>query len=211
MNTFLPAAGGYRKLRAFQLAEIICDLTVIFAHKFVRNGSRTRDQMEQAARSGKQNIAEGSEASRTSKETEIKLTNVAKASLEELLLDYEDYLRQHNLEQWDKTHPRVVRLRDYVKSDRFMQAPTEFAERMDAEEFCNLCITLLNQTTYLLRKLIDRQQHQFLEQGGIKEQMYRARVSYRDRAGQASQTGRTCQTGLTRPTSPTWQGPDDEK
>lgn len=86
MNTFLPPAGGYRKLRAFRFAEIICDLTMIFAEKFIRHGSRTRDQIEQAARSGKQNIAEGSEASRTSKETEIKLTNVAKASLEECCL-----------------------------------------------------------------------------------------------------------------------------
>ena len=97
MTGFLPKAGGYRNLRAYQLSEAICDLTVIFIKHFVPAKSRTCDQMEQAARSGKQNIAEGSVASATSKETEIKLTNVAKASLEELLLDYEDYLRQHNL------------------------------------------------------------------------------------------------------------------
>lgn len=194
MNSFLPSAGGYRKLRAFQLSEIICDLTMIFAEKFIRHGSRTRDQIEQAARSGKQNIAEGSEASRTSKETEIKLTNVAKASLEELLLDYEDYLRQHNLPQWDKNHSRTVRLREYLKSDVFLEAPIKYADKLNAEEFCNLLITLINQTTYLLRKLIDRQQQQFLEQGGIKEQMYRARINYRS---QTSQTGRTCQTSPT--------------
>jgi len=129
MTTFLPSAGGYRKLRAFQMSEIIYDLSVIFADKFIRQGSRTRDQIEQAARSGKQNIAEGSEASRTSKETEIKLTNVAKASLEELLLDYEDYLRQHNLSQWDKAHSRSIRLREYLKSDDFMKAPSRFADR----------------------------------------------------------------------------------
>lgn len=179
MTTFLPSAGGYRKLRAFQMSEIIYDLSVIFADKFIRQGSRTRDQIEQAARSGKQNIAEGSEASRTSKETEIRLTNVAKASLEELLLDYEDYLRQHNLSQWDKAHSRSIRLREYLKSDDFMKAPSRFADRLNAEEYCNLCITLINQTTYLLRRLIERQQQQFLEQGGIKEQMYRARVNYR--------------------------------
>lgn len=179
MTTFLPSAGGYRKLRAFQMSEIIYDLSVIFADKFIRQGSRTRDQIEQAARSGRQNIAEGSEASRTSKETEIKLTNVAKASLEELLLDYEDYLRQHNLPQWDKAHSRSIRLREYLKSDDFMNAPSKFADRLNAEEYCNLCITLINQTTYLLRRLIERQQQQFLEQGGIKEQMYRARVNYR--------------------------------
>lgn len=203
MNTFLPSAGGYRKLRAFQLSEIICDLTMIFARKFIRPGSRTRDQIEQAARSGKQNIAEGSEASRTSKETEIKLTNVAKASLEELLLDYEDYIRYNNLNQWKKDNPRTFRLRKYLKSDEFMQNPTQFADRLNAEEYCNLCITLINQTTYLLKRLIDRQQGQFLEQGGIKEQMYRARINYRNQncqsgqtaqAGQTSQTGQTCQT-----------------
>lgn len=165
---------------------------MIFAEKFVRPGSRTRDQIEQAARSGKQNIAEGSEASRTSKETEIKLTNVAKASLEELLLDYEDYLRQHGLSQWDKTNPRILKLREYLKSDDFMNDPTRFAHKMDSEEYCNLCITLINQASYLLKRLIERQQEQFLKQGGIKELMYRARTEYR------SQMGQTCQT---RPTT----------
>ncbi|MDE7343598.1 MAG: four helix bundle suffix domain-containing protein [Muribaculaceae bacterium] len=203
MSTFLPSAGGYRKLRAFILSEIICDLTMIFAKKFIRHGSRTRDQMEQAARSGKQNIAEGSEASRTSKETEIKLTNVAKASLEELLLDYEDYIRQNGLRQWDKNHPRTHRLREYLKSDAFMQSPTQFADRLNAEEYSNLCITLINQATYLLKRLIDRQQQQFLEQGGIKEQMYRARVTYRSRNSQGAPTSPTSPTGPTGPTSPT--------
>ena len=191
MTTFLPSAGGYRNLRAYQLSEIICDLTAIFAEKFVRPTSRTRDQMEQAARSGKQNIAEGSEASMTSKETEIKLTNVAKASLEELLLDYEDYLRQHSLQQWDKTHPRILKLRGYLRSDDFKRAPIKFARRLNAEEFCNLCITLINQATYLLRRLLERQQQQFLEQGGIKEQMYRARLAYRNMTSQTSQTSPT--------------------
>lgn len=200
MNTFLPAAGGYRKLRAYQLSEIICDLTAIFVEKFIRQGSRTRDQMEQAARSGKQNIAEGSEASRTSKETEIKLTNVAKASLEELLLDYEDYLRQNNLPQWGIEHSRTQRLREYTKSDTFMTAPMQLADKMNAEEFCNLLITLINQTTYLLKRLIDRQQEQFLQQGGIREQMYRARVNYRNQTGQ---TCPTSPTGLNSTTSPT--------
>lgn len=194
MSVFLPSAGGYRKLRAYQLSAIIYDLSVIFAEKFVRPGSRTRDQMEQAARSGKQNIAEGSEASMTSKETEIKLTNVAKASLEELLLDYEDFLRQHQLQQWDKTHPRIIRLRKYLMSDDFMNNPTRYAYRLNEEEFCNLCITLINQTTYLLRRLLESQQQQFLEQGGIKEQMFRARLNYRN---QTRPTSPTCQTSPT--------------
>lgn len=191
MPTFLPSAGGYRNLRAYQLSTIIYDLSVIFAEKFVRPGSRTRDQMEQAARSGKQNIAEGSEAAMTSKETEIKLTNVAKASLEELLLDYEDYLRHHNLRQWDKTHPRVLRLRRYLMSNDFMKEPTKYAHRLNDEEFCNFCITLINQTTYLLRRLLGSQQQQFLEQGGIKEQMYRARTSYRSKTGPSNPSDRS--------------------
>lgn len=178
-STFLPQAGGYRKLRVFRLSEIICDLTVFFAEKFIRPGSRTRDQMEQAARSGKQNIAEGSAASKTSKETEIKLTNVARSSLEELLLDYEDYLRQHNLPQWDETHRRFCDLRNYLRSESFINDPMRWVRHYDAEEYCNMCITLLNQTIYMLKKLLATQERQFLEQGGIKEQMFRARLKYR--------------------------------
>lgn len=179
MNGFLTQGGGYRNLRVYQLSEIIYDLTVIFSEKWVATGSRTRDQMVQAARSGKQNIAEGSAVSTTSRETEIKLTNVAKASLEELLLDYEDYLRQNSLPQWNKEHPRTHRLRAYLKSDNFMNAPMRFANSMNVEEFCNLCITLINQATFMLRRLLERQQQQFLENGGIREQMYRARTEYR--------------------------------
>lgn len=183
MSTFLRKKGGYRNLRVYRLTEIIYDLTMIFAKQYIRPGSRTRDQMEQAARSGKQNIAEGSAAALTSSETEIKLTNVAKASLEELLLDYEDYLRQNNLPQWDKDNPRTIKLREYLQSEGFMANSTEFASKMNVEEYCNLCITLINQATYLLRRLIDKQQDQFLQQGGIREQMHAARVQYRKMAG----------------------------
>lgn len=179
MTSFLREKGGYRNLRVFRLSEIIYDLSVIFAKLYIRAGSRTRDQIEQAARSGKQNIAEGSAAASTSRETEIKLTNVAKASLEELLLDYEDYLRQNNLPQWHKSHPRTIKLRDYLKSQDFLDNPTKFAYTMNVEEYCNLCITLINQATYMLRRLIDKQQEQFLQEGGIREQMFAARVQYR--------------------------------
>lgn len=131
--------------------------------------------MEQAARSGKQNIAEGSVASSTSKETEIKLTNVAKASLEELLIDYEDYLRTHGLSKWDKTNPRLSKLRAYLKTKDFMDCPMLHIQKYNAEEYCNLCITLIHQTTYMLRRLLNAQQRQVLEHGGIKELMYNAR------------------------------------
>lgn len=191
MTGFLPKGGGYRSLRVFRITEIIYDLTMIFSEKFIRRGSRTRDQIEQAARSGRQNIAEGSKASVTSKETEIKLTNVARASLEELLLDYEDYLRQHRLTQWDKTHKRTLRLREYVKSKEFDSDPLRFVDKMNDEEFCNLCITLINQATYLLRRLLESQQQQFLQTGGIKEQMYNARINYRKNMQHPSFTGKS--------------------
>ena len=102
---FIPAHGGYQKLLSYQKAEIVYDATVHFCDRFIDRRSRTHDQMVQAARSGKQNIVEGSMASGTSKETEIKLTNVARASLEELLADYRDFLRVRELPIWDKDFP----------------------------------------------------------------------------------------------------------
>lgn len=106
MNTLVPKHGGYRKLKSFQLAQLIYDITERFCNRFVGLRSRTHDQMVQAARSGVQNIAEGSQASGTSKKTELKLTNVARASLEELRLDYEDFLRQRKLPKWNFDDPR---------------------------------------------------------------------------------------------------------
>lgn len=192
MGAFLATRGNYRDLRVFGLAEAICDLTVKFVAKFISAKSRTRDQMEQAARSGKQNIAEGSKASMTSRETEIKLTNVAKASLEELKLDYEDYLRQHSLELWEKSHPRTLRLRFYLQSEHFRSNPVALVDRLSAEEYCNMCITLICQATYMLDKLLIKQQEQFLVEGGIREQMTRARLQSRNRQwNQPNQTYRT--------------------
>ena len=112
----IPPSGGYRRLRSFQTAELVYDGTVIFCERFIDKRSRTHDQMIQAARSGRQNIAEGSMASATSKKTELKLTNVAKASLEELLLDYEDFLRQRRLRQWHKESPEAQAVRRRYQS-----------------------------------------------------------------------------------------------
>ena len=184
-------------MRVYQVTEIIYDLTYHFAHRFLAKGDRTIDQMEQAARSGKQNIAEGSKASMTSRETEIKLTNVAKASLEELLIDYEDYLRVRGLCQWDNTHPRYAKMRDYAKSETFRSEYQRMQERLTDEELANLCITLIHQATYMLRRLIERQEDQFLKEGGIREQMTKARVEYR-RTGQTSLTGPTGPTSFSR-------------
>lgn len=177
---FLPKRGGYKNLRVYRVAEIIYDVTFAFTSRFLSHGDRTVDQMVQAARSGKQNIAEGSKASSTSTETEIKLTNVAKASLEELLIDYEDYLRVRDLKQWETGHPRYQKMREYCKSDHIMNDYRTLLPKLNDEEMGNLAITLINQATYMLRRLIDKQQEMFLKQGGIREQMMQARLAYRN-------------------------------
>jgi len=112
LEPLIPKHGGYRKLISFQVAQLVYDITVRFCERYIDRFSRTRDQMVQAARSGVQNIAEGSEASATSKKTELKLTQVARASLEELKLDYEDFLRQRGLSQWPQEEPLRQKLID---------------------------------------------------------------------------------------------------
>ena len=124
--------------------------------------------MLQSARSGKQNIAEGSEAATTSIETEIKLTNVAKASLEELLIDYEDYLRVRNKVQWKVGHPRYEKVRAFACSKEISSKYSTLLPKYD-ESLANLCITLIHQASYLLRRLIEKQQEMFLQKGGIRE------------------------------------------
>ncbi len=181
-EVFLHNNGGYRKLRVYKISEIIYDITYHFAHSYLSKGDRTIDQMVQAARSGKQNIAEGSEASTTSRETEIKLTNVAKASLEELLIDYQDYLRTHGLTVWSSQHPRYQPMRDYAASPRLENEYSSLMLRLSDEEVANLCITLINQATYMLRRLLEAQQRQFVVHGGIREQMTRARLDYHNQA-----------------------------
>ena len=136
--------------------------------------------MVQAARSGKQNIAEGNQAAATSSETEIKLTNVAKASLEELLDDYEDYLRVRNLEQWSALHPRYEKMRLNARSEQISNTYAKNIHRMNDEEIANLCITLIHQAIYMLHKLLITMQQRFVTEGGIKERMFQARTNYRN-------------------------------
>lgn len=179
-HLFLPQHGHYRHLRVFKAAEALYDLTYLFCQRFLpAHGDRTVDQMVQAARSGKQNIAEGNQAAATSSETEIKLTNVARASIEELLDDYEDYLRTRSLPQWDATHPRQGALRNWTRSDAFYEEYMSKASLMTDEELANLGITLCHQTIFLLGQLLKTQQSRFVEQGGIKERMHAARTGYR--------------------------------
>ena len=179
-TTFLPQHGHYRNLRVYQVTEIIYDITYHFTQHYLEKGDRTVDQMIQAARSGKQNISEGNQAAATSSETEIKLTNVAKASLEELLNDYEDYLRVRNLTQWDARHPRYEKMRQYARSRQIQQDYAANIQRMNDEELANLCITLIHQATYMLHKLLATMQTRFVTEGGIKERMYQTRLNYRN-------------------------------
>ena len=179
-TTFLPQHGHYRNLRVYQVTEIIYDITYHFTQHYLEKGDRTVDQMIQAARSGKQNISEGNQAAATSSETEIKLTNVAKASLEELLNDYEDYLRVRNLPQWDARHPRYEKMRQYARSRQIQQDYAANIQRMNDEELANLCITLIHQATYMLHKLLATMQTRFVTEGGIKERMYQTRLNYRN-------------------------------
>ena len=178
--TFLPKHGLYRNLRVYQVTVMVYDITYYFTQHYLSKGDRTVDQMVQAARSGKQNIAEGNQAAATSSETEIKLTNVAKASLEELLDDYEDYLRVRNLQQWGPLHPRYEKLRQYARSEEIKKEYAATIQRMNDEEIANLCITLIHQAIYMLHKLLVTMQTRFVKEGGIKERMYQSRVSYRN-------------------------------
>ena len=171
--TFLPKHGHYRNLRVYKVTEIIYDITYYFTRHYLSHGDRTVDQMVQAARSGKQNIAEGNQAAATSSETEIKLTNVAKASLEELLVDYEDYLRVHGFDQWDTQHPRYEKMRRYARSEQIKSDYTLTMQRMNDEELANLAITLIHQAIYMLHRLLVTMQNRFVSEGGIKEQMYK--------------------------------------
>jgi len=180
-GVFLPPHGGYRDLEAFKNSEVVYDATVWFCNHYVDRFSRTKDQMVQAARSGRQNIAEGSAASGTSKETELKLVNVARASLEELLLDYEDFLRQRNLPLWGKDHEqaKAVRKLAYVK-DKSYETYRAYLESPDPAVSANSILCLTHQTCYLLNQLITRLEQDFLQEGGLRERMTRARIQARE-------------------------------
>lgn len=179
---FIPPHGGYKRLLSYRKAQIIYDATYHFCRRFIDPRSRTVDQMVQAARSGKQNIIEGSVASGTSKETEIKLTNVARASLEELRADYEDYLRVNKLPLWAKDAPGALEARHIGMQDDCSYAMFEkLIEQSDAETAANTIICLIHQATYLLDRQKQRLEADFAMDGGIRERMARARYSRRTR------------------------------
>ena len=176
----IPPHGGYRDLQSFQMAEIVYDGAVVFCDRFISKRSRTHDQMVQAARSGKQNIAEGCMASGTSKKTELKLIGVARASLEELLLDFQDYLRQKGLALWGKDHPKAKVVRGLCyKKDRSYMTYKSYIEAVP-EIAANTMICVIHQTNYLLDQQLWALEKEFLKEGGFTERMYRARSRARE-------------------------------
>jgi four helix bundle suffix protein len=183
---FIPAHGGYKSLLSYKKAEIVFDATVFFCNRFYKFERRMTDQMVQAARSGKQNIVEGSMASGTSKETEIKLTNVARASLEELLEDYRDFLRIRKLPLWDKNHESSLAIRKLgYGTDTSYQTYSSYLENETAEISANSIVCLIHQTNYLLDQQIRRLEKDFLENGGLRERMTQARLKERWRRNDA--------------------------
>jgi four helix bundle suffix protein len=203
----IPKHGGYRKLKSFQIAQLCYDVTVRFCDRYVDKRSRTHDQMVQAARSGVQNIAEGSKASGTSKKTELKLTNVARASLEELLLDYEDFLRHRGLRLWAPDDPRRQELvaRRCTTAEEVAQWVREIHDRGGRdgpngpdgpasstlsmpsikstyrEIAANAALVLIGVACALLDRQIDAQARAFTEEGGFTERLYRIRTERRRR------------------------------
>lgn len=188
----IPKHGGYRKLKSFQIAELVYDVTVRFCDRFIDRRSRTHDQMVQAARSGVQNIAEGSQASGTSKKMELKLTNVARASLEELRRDYEDYLRQRNMPQWGADDPRRAELiaRRCATADdvarwvqgqlnQSLEPSTSSIVSTSSTLAANSALVLIAVANSLLDRQIEAQAATFEKEGGFTERLYRTRTRAR--------------------------------
>ena len=198
----LRPSGGYRQLRSFQVTTIIYDATVAFCDRFLNKRSRTIDQMVQAARSGRQNIAEGSRASATSSQTELRLVTVARASLDELLLDYEDFLRQRHLPLWGKDAPEARQVREVGRRHQSdLPDPTDhidvfgpYAVWLNHKEpaiVANTIICLIHQANYLLDQQIVALERQFIDEGGYSERLATARIAERSRKNRTNRSDQT--------------------
>lgn len=176
----LKKAVVWKELYFFQKSDTLYQLTVEFCKRFLpAHGDRTVDQMVQAARSGKQNIVEGSEDGQTSSEMEIKLMNVARGSLQELRADYHDYLNTHHLSVWDAGSERQKKLREFCRTHNDYGAYAPFVAKMNDEEMANMALTLCHQTDKLMCAYIEKLEKRFVTEGGIKERMHAARTGYR--------------------------------
>ncbi len=187
-ETLIPTHGGYRNLKSFQVAQLVYDITVRFVERYVDKFSRSRDQMVQAARSGAQNIAEGSQASGTSKQTELRLTNVARASLEELRLDYEDYLRQNKMRLWAIDDPRrkeLVAARPGSADDVAIWVKIVYQEQGDVSSYpeitCNAVLVLIGVACSLLDRQLAAQALTFENEGGFTERLNQVRRGKRNK------------------------------
>ena len=179
-DTIFNKVANYKDLHVYQKSEVLVLLTDVFCKRFLpAYGDRTVDQMNQAARSGKQNIVEGSEAAMTSSETEVKLVNVGRASFQELREDYEDYLKRHNLQIWDKKHPRFDKMLAFCRENNDWAAYKPLSEALSAEEFCNMAVTLCHITDRMFERYLKHLEKTFREQGGIRERMHAVRTGYR--------------------------------
>jgi four helix bundle suffix protein len=207
----LRPSGGYRKLRSFQTTSVIYDGTVSFCDRFMDKRSRTVDQMVQAARSGRQNIAEGSRASAASSQTELRLINVARASLDELLLDFEDFLRQRSLPQWAKDDPRALAVRAVGRKNPTDQSDQALYSRWlahaDPAVVANAIICLIHQANYLLDRQIAGLEKQFIQEGGYSERLAAARIEERARQRKTDQAGPTDRAENNAPVCPKCSGP----
>lgn len=176
----IPPRGNYKILKSFIKSEVVYDLTFRFAHKFLQRGDRTVDQMIQSARSGKKNILEGSKAGRTSKEMEIKLTNVARASLEELIDDYADFLRARDFPLWDKDCKEALYVRKLGRrKPQTYEIYRPFVETRPPEIIANIAICLIHQANYLIDQQLLYLEREFLTEGGLRERMTQARLEAR--------------------------------
>jgi four helix bundle suffix protein len=197
-------SGGYRDLRSFRIATVIYDATYWFCERYLEPRSRMSDQMAPAARSGRQNIAEGSRAAATSSQTELRLVNVARSSLEELLLDYEDFLRHRHLEKWAPDSPEALEVRKIGKDQSDPPDQTDqqrhalyarWLDHPDPAMRANALLCLINQANYLLDKQIAALEKRFIEDGGYSEQLAVARLTERkrgsDRPDPSGRTNRT--------------------
>ena len=178
-ETLIPTRGNYKKLLSYQKADVIFQLTYYFCEQYMQKGDRTVDQMVQAARSGKQNIVEGCMASGTSAKTELKLLNVAKASLHELHEDYEDYLKTRQLRQWEEGSAELETMRRLGREHNDAEYFMEIARTRPPETIANMAIVLLKQADYLLHKQIQRLADDFVNDGGFSERMMRVRKQRR--------------------------------
>ena len=179
---FIPSHGNYKKLKSYQKSLIVYDGSVCFCSRFFSKFDRTVDQMVQAARSGKQNIIEGCMASGTSKQTEIKLVNVARASLEELLEDYYDYLRSHQKPVWEKESKEALFVRNLAYRDgESYETYREFIETRSGDVVANIMICLIHQCNFLLDRQIKSLEKAFVNEGGIRERMTQARLKERNK------------------------------